>query len=199
LGYCSLPERHPDEKGKVEMAQFFELGPEVAGSEGEGTVVANMPQLQSGVDFIPEVTHLDYEFEGWLGDDIIAGSPCYLVSDVLAAAMEQSDLSGYRLQAITVSTTEEFDRWQSKMVERPIPPFIRILLDGRLEIKGDREVVSWSGHDICLGVRLYWVPPETPEQTLANPPPYALVVTERAFEVFKKFQMAYCDVYVLEG
>lgn len=180
------------------MTLFFQLGPEVAGFQGKGTVVANMPQLQSGIDFIPEVTHLDYQFDGWLGDDIIEGATCYLVSDVLAAAMEQKNLSGYRLQAVTTSTTEVFDRWQSKMVERPLPPFVRVLMDGKIEIKGDREVVSWSGHDICLGVRIDWVPPETPEQTMANPP-YALVVTERAFEVFKKFQIENCDVYVLES
>jgi len=180
------------------MAQFFQLGPEVAGFQGKGTVVSNMPQLQSGVDFIPEVTHLDYEFDGWLGDDIIEGATCYLVSDILAVAMGQACLSGYRLQAITVSTTEVFDRWQSKMVERPLPPFVRVLTEGEIKIKGDREVISWSGHDICLGIRVDWVPPETPEQTLANPPPYAIVVTERAFEILKKFQINNCDVYVLE-
>lgn len=180
------------------MAQFFQLRPEVAGFQGEGTVVANMPQLQSGIDFIPEIAHLDYEFDGWLGDDIIEGSSCYLVSDVLAAAMEQSNLSGYRLEAITISTTEVFDRWQSKMVERPLPPFVRVLTDGRIEIEGDRKVTSWSGHDICLGIRTDWIPPETPEQTLANPPPYALVVTERAVKVFQRFQIDNCDVYTLE-
>ena len=122
-----------------------------------------------------------------------------MVSGVLAIAMRQSNLSGYRLQAITVSTTKVFDRWQSKMVERPLTPFVRVLMDGKIEITGDREVVSWSGHDICLGIRVDWIPPETPEQTLANPPRYALIVTERAFETFKNFQMDHCDVYVLEG
>jgi hypothetical protein len=181
------------------MAQFFQLDPEVPGNEGPGTIVANMPQLQAGLAFVPEIKHLEFQFDAWLGNDIVQTSPCYLVSDVLAEAMKQSELLGYRLQAITVSTTDVLDRWQSEMVERPIPPFVRILMDGRIKIKGDREVISWSGHDICLGERTDWVPPETPEQTLANPPPYALVITERAFEIFRNFQIDNCDIYILEA
>ena len=60
------------------MAQFFQLRPEVAGFQGEGTVVANMPQLQSGIDFIPEIAHLDYEFDGWLGETLSRGRPVIL-------------------------------------------------------------------------------------------------------------------------
>ena len=181
------------------MAQFFQLRPEVAGFQGEGTVVTNHPQLQAGLALIPEVAHLDYQFDGWLGDDIAEMAPCYIVSDILAAAMGQADLSGYRLEAITVSTTEGFDRWQSEMVSRPLPTFVRVLMDGRIQIKGDREVVFWSGHDICLGERIDWVPPETFEQTMSAPPPYALVVSERALDVMKGFQIENCDVYVLAG
>lgn len=72
-------------------------------------------------------------------------------------------------------------------------------MDGKAQIKGDRQVIFWSGHDICLGERIDWVPPETPEQTMTAPPPYARVVTAHALNVLKDFQMDHCSVYVLEG
>lgn len=92
------------------MAQFFQLDPEVVGFNGPGTIVTNRSQLQAGLALIPEVAHLDYQFDGWLGDDIAQVTPCYIVSDILAAAMQQANLSGYRLEAISVSTTDAFDR-----------------------------------------------------------------------------------------
>ena len=180
------------------MTKFFQLRPEVAGFQGKGTIVTNTAELQSGLALIPEVAHLDYKFDGWLGDDIAKVTSCYIISDILAIAMEQSRLSGYRLEDITITTTEAFDEWQSEMLDRPLPNFVRLLMDGSIKIKGDREVITWSGHDICFGERIDWVPPLTPEQTMTNQPPYALVISERAMRIFSGFQLDNCDIYVLE-
>jgi len=180
------------------MTQFFQLNPEVPGDEGPGTIVANMSRLQAGLDFVPEITHLEVEFDTWLGDDIAEATPCYIVSDNLATAIRQSSLSGYRFEDITITTTDVFDRWQAKMLDRPLPNFVRLLMDGSIKIRGDREVIAWSGHDICFGERVDWVSPLTPEQTMTNPPPYALVISERAMRVFSDFQLDNCDIYVLE-
>lgn len=66
----------------------FVLEPEVAGGLGEGTV------LDASVH-PPIVSELEYEVAGWLGDDLIAGFPVYLVSPRLLAAMETARLTGF--------------------------------------------------------------------------------------------------------
>jgi hypothetical protein len=74
-------------------------------------------------------------------------------------------------------------------VSRPLPPFVRILMDGKMDIQQDNQVISWSGHDICFGHRIDWIPPETPEQTMTAQPPYALVISARAMDIFKEFEV----------
>jgi hypothetical protein len=49
----------------------------------------------------PEVvTHLHYEFEGWLGDDLLTTFPEFIVTERLAAALEASKPTGLRLAGV---------------------------------------------------------------------------------------------------
>jgi hypothetical protein len=78
------------------------LEPEVAGGWGTGTVadVSVHP---------PVVSRLHYEFQGWLGDDLLESFPCFIVSKRLAAKLQRSTLTGFTLDTLTVSTSPEFE------------------------------------------------------------------------------------------
>ncbi len=82
--------------------KYFKLEAEVAGGWGSRTLadVSVHP---------PTVQHLDFEFAGWSGDDILATFPCYIVTGTLADRLRASDLSGWRLLDVEISRSAEFD------------------------------------------------------------------------------------------
>lgn len=57
----------------------------------------------------PRVSRLHYRFDGWLGDDLLESFPCYLVSEWLSDAMRRSNLTGWSLLPVEVTTSAEFD------------------------------------------------------------------------------------------
>ena len=72
------------------------LAPEVAGGLG--------PEAVLDRTFRPPVVRvLHYEVEGWLGDDLVTTISSYLVSPAAAAALEQEQLTGFRLADTTVT------------------------------------------------------------------------------------------------
>ncbi|SJN58498.1 hypothetical protein VR7878_02883 [Vibrio ruber DSM 16370] len=81
---------------------YFYIEPEVSGGFGE----------QSTVDTAvhpPEVSKLHYRFDGWLGDDLLETFPCYIVTSFLAEVIESSELNGYVLDEVVISTSEQFE------------------------------------------------------------------------------------------
>jgi len=79
----------------------FILEPEVAGGWGKGTVANTSVHP-------PIVEKLEYEFSGWLGDELLESFPCFIVSDRLASELKNSHLTGYRLASLVVSKSSEF-------------------------------------------------------------------------------------------
>jgi hypothetical protein len=80
---------------------FHLLRPEVAGGWG--------PNIQAHRQTHPPVvTHLHYEFEGWLGDDLLTTFPEFIVTERLARALEQSGLTGFGLASM--ETSHDFGR-----------------------------------------------------------------------------------------
>ena len=92
---------------------FFVLEPEIAGGWGERTVADTS-------SFPPTVTALHYRFDGWLGDELLESFPCYIVTDRLAVRLRRSGLTGFRLQPVAVSTSEQFDELYP---DRELPAF----------------------------------------------------------------------------
>lgn len=84
------------------MKARWRIGPEVAGELGANT------QMDVSVH-PPRVSHLHYRFEGWLGDDLLESFPCYLVTERLADALRRSNLTGWSLLPVEITTSTEFD------------------------------------------------------------------------------------------
>lgn len=98
--------------------EYFILEPEVAGGIGKKSKILYENSK------IKEVLFLDYEFEGWLGDDILTTHPCFIISESLCDIIKVSDLKGYQLQKIDISFSDFFLEVHNKKI---LPNFIRLL------------------------------------------------------------------------
>jgi hypothetical protein len=85
----------------VSVIRFWILEPEVAGELGDGTNLDTSSHP-------PTVSRLEYRFMGWLGDDLLESFPCHIVTAPLAEALGAANLTGFRLDALAVSVSEEF-------------------------------------------------------------------------------------------
>ena len=81
---------------------LYLLEPGVAGGFGKNSVITFENNR------IKDVKHLHYIFEGWLGDDVLTSSPCFIITSHLADAISNSDLKGYELRKIEVSLSDNF-------------------------------------------------------------------------------------------
>ena len=56
----------------------------------------------------PVVERLNYEFRGWLGDDILESFPCFIVSDRLKVRIETEGLNGISFYNVIITKSSEF-------------------------------------------------------------------------------------------
>ncbi|WP_143195322.1 hypothetical protein [Archangium sp. Cb G35] len=75
----------------------------------------------------PAVSHFHHRFEGWLGDELLEVFPCFLVSSLLAKALEEAGLTGFNLDDVEVSTSPEF---QELYPGRTLPEFRWLKITG---------------------------------------------------------------------
>ncbi|WP_052518354.1 hypothetical protein [Archangium violaceum] len=92
----------------------------------------------------PEVSHFHHRFEGWLGDELLEVFPCFLVSSLLAKALQEAGLAGFSLDDVEVSTSPEF---QELYPGRPLPEFRWLKITGK-----DRDADFWLTPDFRLEV-----------------------------------------------
>ena len=81
---------------------FYFVGPEVAGGLGDNTVMDTSYHP-------PVVSELEYQFDGWLGDEILEIFPCFIVTKSLAALFVKHKLSGFALEKVKISKSEQFN------------------------------------------------------------------------------------------
>lgn len=78
----------------------YELEPEVAGSLGPGTEWG--PGRR-------EITRLDYEFDDWLGDDLVTSTPVTLATTRVRDAVLAAGLAGVEFAPVIVSRSDMFE------------------------------------------------------------------------------------------
>ncbi len=153
---------------------LYMLEPEVAGEIGENTVYDNFDDIRyKGAN--PEISKLHFIFSGWLGDDIIESTPCFIVTEELEKKIEESELVGYEFQNVEISLSDEFIEMYPN---RELPQFKRLIPKGSLVIE-DETYTKWTGEDFNLSDKFY------------------LVVSERALNIINKFNVTNCDLYKL--
>jgi hypothetical protein len=173
------------------MERLFLIEPEVAGSWGPQTVVTNRAQLESGAAKVPEVAHLEYRFEVWLGDELLMASPCYIVTEDLAQSIRGAHLTGAHFDEVEITTSDEWRRWAHNI---QLPAFERLIPDGVVEFRTGGDILRWSGDDLCMGTRVDYVKPKQVELIGTTPGPYGLVVTERCYRVLQQHRLDHSEV-----
>jgi hypothetical protein len=98
----------------------YKLEPEVAGHLGSGTVMDASTH--------PPIVHaLHYEFDGWLGDELLTAFPCFIVTENLRQLIESANPSGCRFDRVRVSRSEEFEELYP---DQQLPAFSWLIVDG---------------------------------------------------------------------
>lgn len=81
---------------------YFYIEPEVSGGFGDNAVIDTSIHP-------PKVSKLHYQFDGWLGDDLLETFPCHIVSESLAKKIESAELNGYKFDDVEISKSEQFE------------------------------------------------------------------------------------------
>ena len=96
--------------------------------------------LGPGVDY--DVTReptlrgeLAYEFDDWRGDDLVTTAEFWLCTERLADALRASDLTGWTLDSVRVSTSDVFDDLHPGGLE--LPTWYRLIpgADGDIQVR----------------------------------------------------------------
>ncbi len=101
--------------------KFYCIEPEVAGGWGKHTVV----ERTQGRPVI--VRQLHYEFEGWLGDELLESTPCFIVSERMASEIEKARLTGAGFDQVEVTVSEQF---RELYPNRQLPKFVWLKIEG---------------------------------------------------------------------
>ena len=103
------------------MTRYHVVEPEVAGGWGENTEFTRTPGQ-------PVVVHkLHYQFDGWLGDELLESTPCYIVTERLMAEIRRAQLTGVSFEQVEISKSEQFDELYPA---RELPKFVWLKVDG---------------------------------------------------------------------
>lgn len=118
---------------------------------------------------------MHYEFEGWLGDDLLESTPVFIVSSNLVKGLKKSEFKDYKLEECLTTMSDVF---KELYPNKELPYFTRFIPRGTVEIEGE-HFNYWSGHHFCLSSK------------------GELVVTKKALNFLKQFFIKYCDIKIL--
>lgn len=96
------------------VRKFYILAPEVAGGRGDQTL-ADLSVHP------PIVRRLHYEFDGWLGDELLESFPVFIVTERLAQRIQEKNASGVEFEKVIITKSELFRDLQPDL---ELPPFV---------------------------------------------------------------------------
>ncbi|MBF4558268.1 hypothetical protein H7698_19485 [Pseudomonas sp. p50] len=115
---------------------FYYVEPEVAGGFGAST-------LMDPAFHPPVVSQLEYQFEGWLGDELLETFPCFIVTEAVASEITKLGLTGFLLATVKITASAKFEDVEPKTI---LPAFFWLKVDGKagfsdFGIAGDYRLV----------------------------------------------------------
>ncbi|MBY8259298.1 hypothetical protein KW530_21605 [Vibrio fluvialis] len=99
---------------------YFYIEPEVSGGFGDNSVMDTTVHP-------PKVYKLHYQFDGWLGDELLESFPCFIISEALAQELEREHLSGFTLEDVEVTKSEQFEELYPR---KALPKFFWLQVTG---------------------------------------------------------------------
>jgi hypothetical protein len=114
------------------MKKYYLINPEVAGQLGEGTII--------DYSIRPfKVNQLEYQFQGWLGDDLLECHPCFICTHYLRMKLEATVLTGYIFDVCKISKSDTFNELYPG---KDLPVFYWLKVIGKA---GDDFILSSNG------------------------------------------------------
>ncbi len=106
----------------MKQRNYVILEPEVAGGVGPGT------EYDMTVS-PPRITRLNYEFDGWLGDDVLESFPSFIITERGRKLLEQLAATGMIFADVQVSKSDEFHELHG---DKTLPKFYWMQVHGKL-------------------------------------------------------------------
>jgi hypothetical protein len=131
------------------------IEPEVAGKLGDGAILDHRTKP-------PVIEKLHYDFDDWLGDDILAGFQCFICTESLAQAIKENNLSGYKFEECKITKSQLFNDLNEDGLDLPTFFWFR--------------VIGNENEDFFI----------VPNMTL--------VISERALNTLKQFNVNHCVI-----
>ena len=100
--------------------KYFVIEPEVAGGIGEHSVI----DRSSGKMVVRK---LHYEFDGWLGDELLESCPCFIVTEGAKKKLQSIGATGIKFDKVEVTTSGFF---QDVHPNRQLPKFAWLQIVG---------------------------------------------------------------------
>lgn len=140
---------------------YYIIEPEVAGEIGENTVYDNYNEIITDKKN-PTISHLHFIFDGWLGDELLEVTPCFLVSERLKKEIESNEFSGCRFTDVEISYSDEF---LELYPNRDIPNFYRLIPSKTVYIEDD-GYNNQNMNDFMLSQKSYLIISESVKKLL---------------------------------
>lgn len=97
--------------------RYYKLEPEVAGEIGKKS------KLIHEEGRVKEVVSLEYEFHGWLGDELLTATPCFIITRKLKNDIIKNNLTGFQMEKIKISFSQEYLELGGSIF---LPKFVRL-------------------------------------------------------------------------
>ena len=101
---------------------YYKLLPETPGRLGKHTTMDSSSHP-------PKIGNLHFEFDGWLGDELVECFPCYFITERLSIALETAGLSGFMIKEAQISYSDTFHELYP---DREMPSFKSIEIFGKI-------------------------------------------------------------------
>ncbi len=105
------------------IKKYYAIEPEVAGGWGANTIFDRIPGKGTFVH------KLHYQFDGWLGDELVESSACYIATERLASEIKHAQLTGVRFDEVEVTASDQF---KELYPDRQLPGFVWLKAEGML-------------------------------------------------------------------
>jgi len=100
---------------------YYYIEPEVSGGIGRNSII-------DASRHPPIVKKLHFEFDGWLGDDLIESFPCFIVSENLKIEIDKKRLTGFIFDEVEITISDTFSELHKN---KKLPKFYWLKVTGK--------------------------------------------------------------------
>lgn len=143
---------------------YYIVEPEVAGEIGKNTVYDKKKKNIDGNEKI-EIIFLHFIFDGWLGDELLEVTPCFLVSERLKNEIIKNNLSGCVFQEIKQSYGDVFMELYPNI---KVPKFFRLIPINYLNVDEDKYIENNDMSDFMISQKDYLIISENAKKIILN-------------------------------